>query len=518
MSRRRFFSVAAGAGVGVAGATVLGACAPSGSGVASSDNTIRAAIAGEPDQLDPHKTSSYFSFEVLENVFDTLVEPDEKLEMQPALAQSWQVSPDATIWTFTLRPNVRFHNGDSLTAQDVVYSYRRIIDQDLSSAWRLENIATIAAPDDQHVVITTTAPSPNLLSTIGSFKGVAIVNRRNVESGQIATHPIGTGPFSYDSGSPGTSIVLKANPGYWGGAPRVDGVAYSFISQQTTAVSALRSGEIDWTDSIPAQQLRILESTDGVVVGSVVANDYWYVAMNFAKKPFDDTRVRQAVAYAIDRKSIAQVVGYGTATPNQLAIPKTSPWFAEYGRYTDGLDRDGATDKARDLLKQAGVGSLPMGLMVTTEYPETVTAAQVIASNLSDVGIDVTIEQLDFGVWLDRQSQGAFDALLLGWLGNLDPDDYYYAQHHSQGTSNSQKYANPDVDRLLDAGRVELDMARRKQIYTDAAAHIADDVSYLYLYNPSANQAYSSALRDYTVRSDKAIRFRGAHLDRSQAV
>jgi peptide/nickel transport system substrate-binding protein len=121
-------------------------------------------------------------------------------------------------------------------------------------------------------------------------------------------------------------------------------------------------------------------------------------------------------------------------------------------------------------------------------------------------------------VWLDRQSQGAFDALLLGWLGNLDPDDYYYAQHHSQGTSNSQKYANPEVDRLLDAGRVELDMPRRKQIYADAATRIADDVSYLYLYNPSANQAYTSALLDYTVRSDKAIRFRGAHLDRSQSV
>ena len=103
---------------------------------------------------------------------------------------------------------------------------------------------------------------------------------------------------------------------------------------------------------------------------------------------------------------------------------------------------------------------------------------------------------------------------MLGWLGNLDPDDYYYAQHYSSGESNAQKYSNPEVDRLLDAGRTELDMARRKQIYGDAATRIADDVSYLYLYNPSANQAYTTALAGYTVRSDKAVRFRTARLDR----
>ncbi|AFA72442.1 putative peptide-binding periplasmic protein [Gordonia polyisoprenivorans VH2] len=517
VSRRRFLSLSAAAGMGVVGASALSACAPSaGSGLADSPNTIRAAIAGEPDQLDPHKTSSYFSFEILENVFDTLVEPNEQLQMVPALAQRWEVSPDATRWTFTLRPGVQFHNGDPLTANDVVYSYRRIIDQQLSSSWRLENVATVEAPDAQTVVLTTKSPSPNLLANIGGFKGMAIVNRRNVESGEITTRPIGTGPFAYQSGSPGTSLVLKARPGHFSGGPHVDGVAFSFISQGTTAVSAVRSGEVDWTDSIPAQQIGILRNDDALTVGTVVANDYWYVTMNFAKAPFGDTRIRQAVAYAIDRPSIAQVVGYGTATPNQLAIPKTSPWFTEYDRYTAGLTRDAALDKARGLLRAAGHRSLPMGLMVTTEYPETVTAAQVVASNLADVGIDVTIEQLDFGVWLDRQSQGKFDALLLGWLGNIDPDDYYYAQHHTGGTSNSQKYSNPAVDRLLDAGRTELDVTRRKSIYADAATRIADDVSYLYLYNPSATQAYTTALLDYTVRSDKAIRFRDARLDRSR--
>ena len=512
VNRRRFIGLAAGAaGAAVVGSPLLSAC---GSPTDTSSDTLRVAIAGEPDQLDPHKSSSYFTFQVLENVFDTLVEPDEQLRMQPSLAQSWEVSPDALQWTFLIRPGVRFHNGDPCTAADVVYSYRRIIDEELSNAYKLEAIQEITALDDRRVLITVKQPTPNLLAALGGFKGMAIVNRGNVESGQITSRPIGTGPFSFGSRSPGASITINANPAYWAGRPPSDRIVYSFISQGTTAVSALRSGEVDWTDAVPAQQLSILGADDAVHVATVVANDYWYITMNYARRPFDDIRVRQAVAYALDRDSIAQVVGYGTARTNQLAIPQTSPWFTSYDRYTAGLDHAQAQDKARNLLRAAGIRGLSMGLMVTTEYPETVTAAQVVAANLADVGISVRIEQLDFGAWLDRQSAGEFDALLLGWLGNIDPDDFYYSQHHSKGTSNSQKYRNPDVDRLLDAGRTELNMPARKQIYADAATTIADDVSYLYLYNPSTTQAYTTRLQGYTARADKAIRFRTAHLER----
>lgn len=119
-----------------------------------------AAIAGEPDQLDPHKTSAYFSFEVLENVFDTLVEPDADLEMKPALAESWEVSPDELTWTFRLRPGVRFHNGDPLTAEDVVFSYRRIIDEGLTNVDKFSAVADVSAPDPATVVIRLDRPTP----------------------------------------------------------------------------------------------------------------------------------------------------------------------------------------------------------------------------------------------------------------------------------------------------------------------------------------------------------------------
>ena len=131
-------------------------------------------------------------------------------------------------------------------------------------------------------------------------------------------------------------------------------------------------------------------------------------------------------------------------------------------------------------------------MLVTTEYPETVTAAQIIADNLAPLGITVNIRTVDFATWLDEQNSGNFDMLMMGWLGNIDPDDFYYAQHHTDGTSNAQKFSNPEVDRLLDGGRVETNRNARADDYAKAATIIADEVSYIYLYNPSVIQAWTT--------------------------
>ena len=465
-----------------------------------------AAIAGEPDQLDPQKTSAYFSFEVLENVFDTLVEPDANLEMQPALARSWTVSPDQLTWTFQLRKGVTFQDGSAFTADDVVYSYRRIIDQKLANVDKFSAVTDVRAPNPDTVVIRVKQPTPNLLTNLGGFKGMAIVSRKNVDSGQIATRPIGTGPFSFVSQKSGDSIVLKANASYWGGAPKVPGVTFEFITEPSTALSALQAGEVDWTDSVPTQRIAQLKDDDSLELAVTPSNDYWYLALNEARAPWNDPRVRQAIAYGIDRQSIVQATSYGSATANQLAIPQGNPWYTPY----DGYRYD--VEHARRLLDEAGAHPDKLDMLVTSEYPETVTAAQVIADNLKPLGIAVNIRTVDFATWLDEQNSGHFDMLMMGWLGNIDPDDFYYAQHHTGGSSNAQKYSNPDVDRLLDAGRVETNRQVRQQDYAKAATIIADQVSYLYLYNPSVIQAWNPRLSGYEARRDGAVRFRTASL------
>jgi peptide/nickel transport system substrate-binding protein len=335
---------------------------------------------------------------------------------------------------------------------------------------------------------------------------MAIVQRRNVESGQIAMHPIGTGPFAFQSQKGGDSITLKANQRYWAGPPKVSGVSFRFISEPSTALSALQAGEIDWTDSIPAQRVAQLKDDDSVRLAVTPSNDYWYLALNEARKPWNDVRVRQAIAYAIDRDAIVQATSYGTATANQLAIPKGNPWYTPYDRYRHDIQQ------AKSLLQQAGAATQKLDMLVTTQYPQTVTAAQIVADNLAPLGITVNIRTVDFATWLDEQNNGNFDMLMMGWLGNIDPDDFYYAQHHTNGTSNAQKFSNPDVDRLLDAGRVETNRNARLDDYAKAAMIIADQVSYIYLYNPSVIEAWRTDLSGYAARRDGAIRFRTASL------
>ncbi len=497
-------------------AVSLAACSGGGGGVdvgdsdgddSGGENPLLVAIGGEPDQLDPSKTSSYYSFQVLENVYDTLVEPDENLEMQPALAQSWEVSDDQLTWTFTLREGVEYHDGSPFTADDVVYSFNRIIEEELPVAYRFATVEKVTAPDDSTVVIEVAQPTPNLLASVGGYKGVAIVSEDNVESGDIKNQPVGTGPFALSDYSQGDSITLESNPDYWGGAPAISGVQFSFVSDPTVALQNLESGEVHWTDNLPPQQVSSLGGRDDLVVESAPSNDYWYFAANQEQEPFDDPRVRQALAWAIDRDEITEAAKFGNATPNQTAIPESSAWYHDYAPYSQDQER------AQALLAEAGAEDLSFELMVTSEYPETVSVAQVMASQLDEVGVDVKIRTLDFATWLDEQGKGNFDVFMLGWLGNIDPDEYYYAQHHSGGSFNFHGYDNPEVDQLLDDARVETDNDARKALYDQIAEVIVDDASYVYLYNPDVVQGWSPDVQGYTARSDRAIRFRDVELD-----
>jgi len=191
---------------------------------------------------------------------------------------------------------------------------------------------------------------------------------------------------------------------------------------------------------------------------------------------------------------------------NQTAIPASSDWSSDYAPYSLDLET------AQSLMDEAGVDSAEMELMVSSDYPETVTAAQVISAQLAEIGINVSITTLDFSTWLDGQANGDFDMLMMGWLGNIDPDDFYYAQHHSTGGFNAQGYSNPEVDELLDSGRTTADPEARKVFYDDAAKIIVDEVSYLYLYNPDVVQAWSDSVQGYVARGDQAIRFRDASI------
>ncbi|MGY1709206.1 ABC transporter substrate-binding protein [Geodermatophilus sp. SYSU D00758] len=496
-----------------AGALLLTACSggesvdTGGGGGGGGENVLVAAVSAQPDQLDPHVTSAYPSFQVLENVYDTLVVPNaEDLTMEPSLATEWETSEDQLTWTFTLRDDVTFHDGSEFDAADVVYSYNRIIDEQLNNAYRFATVESVEAVDPRTVEIRVTQPTPNLPALIGGFKGMAILPEGAADQVDLTTEAIGTGPFQLESSDAG-STVLTAYEDYWGGTPTIDGVEFRYITEPAAALTALQNGEVDWTDNIPPQQVSALESEEGVELQSIPSVDYWYMTMNYDRPPFDNPQVRQAVATAVDRAAVTEAARFEAAQPNQTAIPEDNFYASDYAPF------DTDQEAARRLLEQSGVPlPIEMGLMVTDEFPETVTAAQVIASQLEPIGINVNVETLDFATWLDRQAQGDFDAFMLGWLGNIDPFDYYHAQHITDGSSNYQGYSNPEVDRLLNEAATETDEETRRDLYHQAVQLIVDDVSYLYLYNPNVVQAWAPELTGYQIRPDKAINFENVEL------
>ncbi|MBN2624029.1 MAG: hypothetical protein JXA83_11695 [Acidimicrobiales bacterium] len=497
---RRALTVALGAAL-----VAASACSDDDEGVpvdgAGGGGDFVAAISAQPDQLDPHQTTAYASFQVLENVYDTLVVPDpEDLTFEPALATEWETSDDGLTWTFTLRDDVTFHDGSEFDADDVVYTFRRIIDDELQNAYRFATVSDITAPDATTVEFELSEPTPNLLDHVGSYKGVAILPEGAADDLDLATEANGTGPFTLAS-STASGITLEAFDDYWGDGPEVGSVEFQFISEPTTALTALETGEVHWTDNIPPQRVEELEGGSGVTVETVPSVDYWYMATNFAVPPFDQAEVREAIALALDREAIADAAQFGLATVNQTAIPEDSFWYHDYAPY----ERD--VDAAQQLLDDAGVSDVTMGLMVTDEYPETVEVAQVIAANLGEIGITVDIQTEQFSTWLDRQGQGDFDAFMLGWLGNLDPYGYYHSQHICDGENNYQGYCDPETDQLLDDAATEEDEDARKQLYDEAAERIVDANSYIYLYNPSVVQGWGEDVEGYEIRADRAINF-----------
>lgn len=489
-----------GAGEDVAdtGDTAGGGDAPAG--------TLVAAISTSPDQLDPHATTAYASFQVLENVYDTLVVSDgETLEFEPSLATEWEVSEDNLTWTFTLRDDVTFHDGSAFDSADVVYSLNRIIDEELANAYRFANVEEITARDPQTVEIALSAPTPNLLANVGAFKGMAILPDGAADDLDLATEAVGTGPFTLDS-LRADGVTLTAYEDYWGEGPFVEGVEFRFISEPTTALTEVQTGGVHWTDNIPPQQISQLEGDDALTLARTPSVDYWYLTMNYDAEPFGDPAVREAIALALNREAITQAARFDAATVNQTAIPEQSAWYYDYAPFEQDADR------ARELLAEAGAEDLTMGLMVTDEYSETVQAAQVIASQLGEVGVNVEIQVEDFATWLDRQGRGDYDALMLGWLGSIDPADFYDSQHTCEGSNNYQGYCNEETDDLLAQAGTETDQEARAELYDQAVTNIVDDVSYLYLYNPDVVQAWGPDVSGYEIRADRAINFETVQL------
>lgn len=356
------------------------------------------AHTAEPANLDFTTTGgAAIPQALMENVYESLVRIDQDGELQPALAESWDISEDRATYTFHLQDGVTFSNGDELTSSDVKFSYDRVN----SDAWtnglkaKMAVIDEITTPDDQTVEITLSDPSNVWLYDLASAVG-AVFSEDAVSD--LANEAVGTGPYEVSSFTRGQEIVYSARDDYWGEAPKLETVTFKYYKDPVAAVNAVKSGEVDVLASLQAPELAgDFESPDEYQVVEGTTNGEVVLSMNNAEGVFSDQKAREAVLYAIDEQAIIDTAwgGYGTLIGGM--VPPTSPYYEDL---TDVFPHD--LDKAKELVSEAGIEGESINFTVPN-LPYATASAEIVASQLEAAGLKARIETQEFpAVWLEK--------------------------------------------------------------------------------------------------------------------
>jgi peptide/nickel transport system substrate-binding protein len=430
--------------------------------------------------LDPHLSSDLYSSRVFEQVFETLVAIDFEGNYVGVLAESWEVSDDGTVWTFMIRDGVKFHDGTEMTVEDVKFSLERVADPETKSPHRPDFavIDKVNTPDEKTVEVVLKEPSGVFMNAL--LSGQVVPKAKVEELGEdFNTNPVGTGPFEFVEWIPDDHITVKAFEDYWDGRAHLDKITFRPIPEASTRLVELETGGIHLMGEVPGQELERLEDTEGIKIDSVIGTNYRILAMNTEREPFDDKNVRQAIAHAVDKQKIIDVVYPGVAIKAEGPLPPTSWAFDESFK---GLQHD--MDKAKELLAESDYpDGFEVKLMIS-EDQRLQRDAVLIQSMLEPLGIVISIESVEWGTFLDRLMGRDYDMLRVGWTTNPEPDSLLYNTLHSSSEKfNFTAYNNPQVDELLDQGRQETDIEERKEIYRQVQEIVVDDAPMAYLYH-----------------------------------
>lgn len=452
---------------------------------------------------DLHRWTGNSTAQVAMLITERLVNYNEASSYVPSLAESWKLSPDASEYTFFLRKGVLFHNGRELTAEDIRKNIEHLKDEKTKSPRGAEfvTIKRIEVVDKYTIKFYLTEPD------VGFLRVIQIAYITAPESFESKPpHPIGTGPFEYVEWRPRQYVKLKKFKNYWkkdnsGNAlPYVDEVILKPILDDAVRWTSLRSGDVDWVWTFPVEQIpEIRKSTPPGIAPAVRGGVRWiHLGLNAANGPCKDVRVRQAIAYAIDKKAIMDGLTWGVAPPEAQMYPPGSEW------YIKGLkDPYGKPDlaKARQLLKEAGYEKGVRLNTIVRNETFIINLATLAQAELKKVGIDLQLEMMDRASHEARQIQNKFDVNPSHQTFVDDPDGIYYPYFHSKGGRNYAKYSNPEFDKLVDAGRRMVDTAKRKETYGRALEILNRDLPNLYLGHYPIAQASRTYLKNMKTNS-----------------
>ena len=427
------------------------------------------------DSLDPHQTVAAGTREVLFNIFEGLVKPNSDGEMIPAVAEKYTLSEDGTTYTFTLREGVKFHNGQTVTAEDVVYSINRCAavpeGQEKPLVAAFSAVKSVEALDEKTVAVTIAQRDLEFISYM-----TAAIIPADYENQDTA--PVGTGPFKFVSRTPQQDFVMERFEDYWGAPVWLDKVTYKICENADALVMNLNGGSIDLCAHLTSAQASQLNQNFQVLEGTM--NLVQAIYLNNQAKPFDNQLVRQALCYAIDRQGIMDMVadGHGTAVGSSIY-----PAFAKYflPELVDKYPHDVA--KAKELLAQAEYpDGFDMTISVPNNYQPHMDTAEVVAEQLREAGINVTIQPVEWSTWLDTIYNGRqFQATVVGVDAANMTARAMLERFTSDYGKNFINYNNPAYDALFQQAINAQDEATQTDLYKQMEAMLADTAANVYI-------------------------------------
>jgi peptide/nickel transport system substrate-binding protein len=481
---RRYSLIVGGLALAV---PLITSCASSSGNQAAStggSSTLNVGVANDVVDWDPQTSTTLGDQQILENIYRglTVLNPSTK-EPVGELAKSWTVSSNQLTWTFYLRPTAKFSNGQQVTAKDVVYSIDRILNpatHATAASW-LSPVKSVNAIGTEAVEFHLSQPYSLLPTALQLPAWSAIIPYGSAAT--IATHPVGAGPYEVVKHVSQELIVLQRNPYYWNPSlPHAETVDIKIIPDANSRLDALLSGEINLDDDVPLSDVKPFSHSSRIKLDVFPSSEVDEFGMNASKPPFSDVRVRQAIAYALNKPAIAQAATMGLGGVANTMVSHASPIPVSV---TDAIPHNIA--KAKALLAAAGY---PHGFSLTfsacggQEFPAMLNAGQAIANELSAVGIHASFVTMDANVWADQViTNNDYQAFVCGLISGNDPDEHTYPYFSNQGLYNFSHYkASAQLDKLLTEGREVINPTQRSKIYDQAWTILANQVPWIPLY------------------------------------
>ena len=477
------------------------------------------AELSDVQSLDPHGSNDVSSSNVQSNIFETLVIRDANGELAPGLAESWTQVDDLT-WEFKLRTGIKFHDGEDFNAEAVKKSFDRILDPEVASprAFLFEMVTEVKVIDDNTVQFITEYPFSPLLAHL-THNGGGIISPAAIDADYAAITDdvkagsvigtgkaaFGTGPFKYDDWTPGTELKIVKNADYWGTAASVDSVTFKVIPESAVRIAELQTGSAHIIGTVEPSQVANVNTFPDASVLETPTSSLTYIGFNTNKEPFNNPKVRQAISKAIDRVTLIDGIYEGFGIP---AISPLSPGI--FGYTEDVTSMEYNLEEAKALLAEAGYADGFKTTIWTNDNPVRRNVAIVLQQGLKELGIDVEIQELEWGAYLEKTAAGEHDMFILGWSNSTGDADYgLYALFHSSqhgDPGNRSFYSNAKVDELLDAGRREADQEKRLGIYQEAIQIISDDSPMAFVLHPSNLVGVSKKVTGFSVSADSIYR------------